>query len=450
MKNRNLTQGSVVGNLFSFSLPYVFAYFLQILYGLADLFFIGIFCGVDSTTAVSNGTQVMYLITCVIIGVAMGVTVCTAHAIGANDHRRVSHIIGNAITLFLAISLGLMVVLLLFKLHIIQLIDVPEDAVAHTSAYLTICFLGIPFIVFYNLIAAVFRGLGDSKSPLYFVIIACVTNIMLDLLFIGYCGWGATGAALATTLSQMTSVACSLTAIRRRNMIANMTRHDLKPHRSTMLAMLKTGGPVAVQDGCIQIAFVVIMVIANGRGLYDAAAVGIVEKFIGLVFIVPSAMLAAISAIAAQNIGAQQMQRAQSTMWTAMLITTSYGLVVASILQFIPDLAVRIFTSDTQVIQMGTEYLRGYVWDCIFAGIHFCFSGFFVACGFAIISFIHNFLSIIFARIPLVWLASEAYPQTLYPMGLAICAGSVLSCIICIVAYQWLSRHWKKTMITNK
>lgn len=446
MRNRNLTQGSIMGNLFAFCLPYILAYFLQILYGLADLFIIGLYCGVDSTTAVSNGTQVMYLITCVIIGLAMGVTVCTAHAVGAQDKQRIARNIGNAITLFLLLSLLLMGGLLLFKQDIIQLIDVPTEAIANTSVYLTICFCGIPFIVAYNLIAAIFRGLGDSKSPMYFVVIACVTNILLDLFFIGQCQWGTAGAALATTLSQMASVVFSLIAIRRHKLIPEMKQTDLKLRKTTVSSMLKTGGPVAIQDGCIQVAFVVIMIIANMRGLYDAAAVGIVEKFIGLVFIVPSAMLASVSAISSQNIGAQQIGRAQSTMWTAMTITTAYGVIVAVILQFIPDWAVRIFTTDQHVIQLGAEYLRGYVWDCIFAGIHFCFSGFFVASGYAIISFAHNILSILLARIPLVWLASENYPQTLYPMGLATCTGSILSCIICIVAYQWLRKHLRKMM----
>ena len=186
-----------------------------------------------------------------------------------------------------------------------------------------------------------------------------------------------------------------------------------------------------------------ITVIANGRGLYDAAAVGIVEKFIGLVFIVPSAMLSTVSAIASQNIGALQVSRAQRTMWYAMGITTTYGIIVAIVLQFVPDLAVRIFSDDAQVVAMGGEYLRGYVWDCVFAGLHFCFSGFFTACGYSIISFAHNFLSIVCARIPLVYLASETYPGTLYPMGLATCLGSVLSVVICVVVYAWMVKHRK-------
>lgn len=443
MNRKDLTQGSILGNIMTFSLPYILAYFLQILYGLADLFVIGRYCDVDSTTAVSNGAQVMYLVTCVVIGLAMGTTVKTAHAIGAKDNRRASLIIGNTATMFLGLSFVLAAGLLAFRNDIVSLMDTPLEAVAGTRDYLTVCFIGIPFIMAYNIIASIFRGLGDSKSPMYFVAVACVVNILLDFFFIGYCGWGATGAALGTTLSQMASVVFALFAIRRHRQVFDVHRHDFKPRRDVISGILKIGFPIAMQDGFIQIAFIVITVIANGRGLYDAAAVGIVEKFIGLVFIVPSAMLSTVSAIASQNIGAMQVSRAQRTMWYAMGITTSYGIIVAIVLQFVPDLAVRIFSDDAQVVAMGGEYLRGYVWDCVFAGLHFCFSGFFTACGYSIISFAHNFLSIICARIPLVYLASEAYPDTLYPMGLATCLGSVLSVVICIGVYAWMSKHRK-------
>lgn len=444
MNRKDLTKGSISGNIITFALPYILAYFLQILYGLADLFIIGQYCDVDSTTAVSNGAQVMYLLTCTVIGLAMGTTVRTAYAIGAKDNKQMSHIIGNTVTLFLVLSIALAIVLLICRNGIVSLINTPAEAVEGTRDYLTVCFIGIPFIMAYNIIASIFRGLGDSKSPMYFVAVACSANILLDYFFIGFMGWGAIGAALGTTLSQMFSVVVSLIAIRRHRHIFDMKREDLKPHRQTITDILKIGVPIAMQDGFIQVAFIAITIIANGRGLYDAAAVGIVEKFIGLVFIVPSAMLSSISAIASQNIGAHQMERAKKTMWTAMAITTFYGIIVSTILQFVPDMAVRIFTNDAHVIALGGEYLRGYVWDCIFAGIHFCFSGFFTACGYSLISFLHNFIAIITARIPLSYLASEMYPDTLYPMGLAICLGSVTSCLICIVAYQWLKRHFLK------
>ncbi len=440
MNAKDLTKGSILGNIMTFSLPYMLAYFLQILYGLADLYVIGQYCGVDSTTAVSNGAQVMYMVTVVLIGLAMGTTVLTARAVGANDSAKARTIVGNTITMFATIAIVLMAVLLCIRGWIVNIMDTPAEAVEGMNHYLTVCFIGIPFIVAYNILASIFRGLGDSRSPMYFVAVACVVNIALDYLFIGYYGLGAMGAALGTTLSQMASVLFAIVAIRRHRGVVDVACSDLLPKKDIMQSILKIGVPIAMQDGFIQVSFLVITVIANQRGLIDAAAVGIVEKFIGLVFIVPSAMLSTVSAISAQNIGAGNMARAKQTMRTAMMITTSYGLICAVVLQFVPQAAVGIFTDNPQVLAQGADYLRGYVWDCIFAGVHFCFSGFFTACGYSIISFVHNSVSIVCARIPLAWLSSNLYPDTLYPMGLSTCMGSVLSCLICIGAYWWMNK----------
>lgn len=440
MNGKDLTHGSILGNIMTFSLPYMLAYFLQILYGLADLYVIGQYCDVDSTTAVSNGAQVMYMVTVVLIGLAMGTTVLTARAVGAKDNKRARSVVGNTITMFAVIAVVLMAILLSLRGWIVGVMDTPTEAIDGMKHYLTVCFIGIPFIIAYNIIASIFRGLGDSKSPMYFVAVACVVNIALDYLFIGFFGLDAMGAALGTTLSQMTSVLFAITSIRRHRGVIDISRSDLHPRKDVIKNILKIGMPIAMQDGFIQISFLAITVIANQRGLIDAAAVGIVEKFIGLVFIVPSAMLSTVSAISAQNIGAGNMERAKRTMRAAMMITSCYGVVCAVVLQFIPQLAVGIFTDNPQVLAQGADYLRGYVWDCIFAGIHFCFSGFFTACGYSIISFIHNSISIVCARIPLAWLSSNLYPDTLYPMGLSTCTGSVLSCLICVGAYYWIKK----------
>ncbi len=445
MIRNDLTQGSIWGNVTTFLLPYILAYFLQILYGLADLFVIGRYCDVDSTTAVSNGAQVMYFVTCVVIGLAMGTTVNTAHAIGAKDYRRASRVIGNTATMFLTLSVLLACVLLVFRHSIVNLVDTPPEAVDGTTSYLTVCFMGIPFIMAYNVIASIFRGLGDSKSPMYFVAVACVVNILLDFFFIGYMGLGPQGAALGTTLSQMFSVVVSLFAIRRHREVFDVHKEDFRPSRSTVKNILNVGFPIAMQDGFIQLGFLAIMVIANGRGVYDAGAVGIVEKFIGLVFIVPSAMLSTVSAVCSQNYGAGKMDRVFRTLRCALVIICVYASLMIVVWEMYPEVAVGIFTDDAVVVQKGATYLQGYIYDCLFAGIHFCFSGLFTACGYSIVSFAHNFISVAIVRIPFAYLASEMYPDTLYPMGFTTWLGSLCSVIICVVVYRWMVRHGKFT-----
>lgn len=438
---RNLTSGSVLRNILQFSVPYLLSYFLQTLYGMADLFIIGQFEGVASTTAVSVGSQVMHMITVVLVGLAMGTTVSVARATGAGDHRQATAAIGSTVTLFTVLSLVLTAVLLACVRPIVAVMSTPSEAAAGTADYLTICFLGIPCITAYNIISSIFRGLGDSKSPLYFVAVACAANILLDYLFMGALHMGPAGAALGTTLSQALSVAVSLFVILRRQTGITLRRSDLRPRRAVLGRLLKIGLPVALQDGFIQVSFLIISIIANRRGLSDAAAVGIVEKIIGFLFLVPSSMLSTVSALGAQNIGAGRQDRAVRTLRYAILIAAGFGLCAGLAVQWLAEPVVSLFTRDPAVITAGGQYIRGYIWDCLFAGIHFCFSGYFCACGRSELSFLHNILAIFLVRIPGVALASRLFAGTLFPMGLATVFGSVLSVAICLGAYRRLRRE---------
>lgn len=441
---RELTSGSVMKNLLFFSLPYLLSFFLQTLYGMADLLIIGQYGGVADTTAVSVGSQVMHMLTVMIVGLAMGATVNIGQAIGGRDNRRAALFTGNTVTLFMGLSSVLTLLLLVLRRAIVSAVSTPADAAAGTVDYLTICFTGIPFITAYNIISAVFRGMGDSKSPMYFIAVACAANIALDYLFIGVLGMGPAGAALGTVLSQAISVIISLIVIKRRSTGLALTKADIRPNKQIIGKILKIGIPVAMQDGFIQIAFMVITVIANRRGLNDAAAVGIVEKIIGFLFLVPSSMLSAVSALGAQNIGAQKPERARKTLLYAIFIAAGFGGTVAVIMQFLSSGAVSLFTDSAVVTRLGGEYLRGYAWDCLFAGIHFAFSGYFCACGKSGISFMHNMIAILLVRIPGAYFMSSMFPGTLYPMGLATAAGSLLSALICAAAFIILIKKEKK------
>lgn len=440
---KNLTTGSVLKTIIYFALPYLLSYFLQTLYGMADLYITGQFNGVDSITAVSNGSQVMHMLTVIIVGLAMGTTVIIGKAIGGNKLDNAGRAIGNTITLFMGIAIVMTIVFLIAAKPIVLLIGVPQEAVAGTVRYLIICFIGIPFITAYNIISSIFRGLGDSKSPMYFIGISCVTNITLDYVFIGLCDLGPSGAALGTVLSQTFSVIAAFISIRKRKTGIKLVKEDFIPDRKVLGEILKVGIPVAVQDGCIQVAFIIITVIANHRGLDDAAAVGIVEKMISAIFIIPSSMLATVSALSAQNIGAGKYDRAAKTLKYATMITSVYGIFMAVIMQVLAAPLLALFTKDAAVVVLGTQYMKGYIIDSIFAGVHFCFSGYFAAYGKSYIGFMHNIISITFVRVPGSYLASKLFGDTLFPMGLAAPAGSLLSVIICVCAYIYLKRSGK-------
>lgn len=440
---KNLTSGSVLKNVVVFSLPYLLSYFLQTLYGMADLFIVGQFNSTESITAVSIGSQVMHMLTVMIVGLAMGTTVTIGHSVGAGDSNSASKYVGNTVTVFMLGSVVLMVLLVVFVKPIVSVMSTPDEAVSGTISYLTICFIGIPFITAYNIISSIFRGLGDSKSPMYFIAVACVCNIGLDYLFIGTFGMGAAGAALGTILSQTVSVIISLIYIRKKDTGIHLVKQELRPERKVIGNILKIGFPVALQDGFIQISFLIITIIANRRGLTDSAAVGIVEKIISVLFLIPSSMLSSVSALASQNIGAGKPKRAKQTLYYAISIAVLIGSIIAVAVQFAAPQIVGIFEENPDVITAGSQYLKSYVFDCILAGVHFCMSGYFCAIEKSGVSFLHNFLSIVLARVPIAYFASKMFANTLYPMGFAAPIGSLVSVIICVAAFIIISNRQK-------
>lgn len=440
-EKNNLTTGSIGKNLVTFALPYLLAAFMQTFYGMADLFVVGLYNDASTTTAVSIGSQVMHMLTVIILGFAMGTTVHVGRCVGAKDEKGASKVIGNTIIFFACMAVVGTIALLILTKSITAVMMTPAEAVQETIIYLSICFAGIPFIIAYNVISSIFRGAGDSKHPMYFVAIACVVNIILDFVFIGACHLGAAGAALGTVLGQGVSVICALIATRKIGLGIKISKVDIKYDKETVSQILNVGTPIALQDGLIQVAFIVITIIANSRGLIAAASVGIVEKIICFMFLVPSAFLSATSAITAQNMGADKPERARKSLYYALLITGVWGLLCAMYNQVLPQTLVGLFTRDGAVLAAGCDYLRSYSVDVLFAAFHFCFSGYFCGDQKSKISFIHNIISIVLIRIPGSYFASKWWPETLYPMGWAAPLGSLLSALICVGVYIYYLRH---------
>lgn len=432
----DLTTGSVTGTLVKFALPYLLSSFLQTFYGMADLFVVGLYNGKEATAAVSTGSQVTHMMTVIIVGLAMGITVHIGTAAGAGDDRLAKRILGTASSFFAVFSVALAAVLLLLTRQIVAVMMTPAESVGDTVRYLTICFCGLPFIAAFNVICGYFRGFGDSKHPMYFVAAACAVNVVLDFVLVGGLRMGASGAAAATVMGQAASALMAVVSFLRADSV-KLSRKDLRIDRTVLKKLLGVGVPVSLQDGLIQIAFTIIIVIANSRGLIFSTSVGIVEKLIGFMFLVPSAFLSAISAVTAQNMGAKKPQRARRSLYTGICITVAWGALCALYCNIFPQSLVSIFTKDSEVIAAGSLYLMSYSFDCMFAAVHFCFSGYFCGCKRSVISFIHNIASIILMRVPGALLASALYPDTLYPMGWAAPLGSLLSALICVGFYVY-------------
>lgn len=441
MSRINLTQGPLLPQMMAFAIPYLIACFLQTFYGMADLFITGLFNGAAPITAVSIGSQLMHMLTVIIVGLAMGTTVSISRAVGGRDPKEASCCIGNSVLLFALFSLIGTVLLLLAIEPILSWLKTPAEAWADTRAYLLICFAGIPFIVAYNVLAGIFRGLGDTRTPMYFVTLAGFINLLLDYIFIGPMAMGAAGAAAATILSEAVSVLLCLLYLRFAKLGLSLIRKDFSFDALRMRMLLAIGLPISCQDGLIQISFLIITAIANSRGVEVAAAVGIVEKVISFLFLVPSAMLSTVAAFAAQNAGAGNDERGRQSLRYGIGICIAFGLLCTAFVEFRAEWVVSLFvTHEPEVVRLGGEYFRTYVIDCIFAGIHFCFSGYFSAYGKSIYSFLHNMISIVTVRVPGTYLAILLFPETLSPMGLAAPMGSLLSAVICMGIYMWKFR----------
>ena len=440
MIRNDLTQGNLFGKMIAFAIPYLISCFLQTFYGLADLFITGLYNNAIPVTAVSIGSQVMHVLTVILVALVMGSTISIGHAIGGKREEEAGKAIGNSISLFSFVAVFLTGLLFFSIDGVLSLLKTPPEAFANTKDYLQICFSGLPFIIAYNVIAGIFRGLGDTKSPMYFVAIAGIINIALDYLLIGSYGMSAAGAAWATIISQAISVLLALFYLHKKSLGIPFGKKYLSPDWYIMSRLLSIGLPIAFQDGVIQISFLIITAIANSRGVEVAAAVGIVEKTIGFLFLVPSSMLSTVSTITAQNAGAGLHQRGKKSLYYGMSICTVYGILCLTVIQFSAERVVACFVNETEVIRLGGEYFRAYVWDVMFAGFQFCYSGYFSGYGKSIYAFIHNFLSTILVRVPGTYLAVILFPATLYPMGIASPMGSLFSTLVCLGIYYWKFR----------
>ncbi len=442
---QDLTQGHLTKNILLFSLPFLLSYFLQTLYGMADLFIIGQYASSASISAVSIGSQFMHMLTVFMVGLASGAAILIGRYVGSHDTKSINKTIGQTIIIFVVLSLVMTIITSLLINPIINVMRTPTKAINETYNYLRICFLGIPFIISYNVISSILRGMGDSKTPMYIILVATIINIVLDFLFIGYFHMYSSGAALATVIAQAGSVVIGLIYIIKRKII-QLHKDDFIINKHIMGQIFKIGVPVSMQDTFIQISFLIITAIANSRGVEISAAVGIVEKIISFLFLVPSTMMNTVSTISSQAIGASRHDIALKVLKIALTICITFGVIVGIACQFISKEIVTLFTRDAKVIMYGAQYLRSYSIDTTMASIHFCFSGYFIAYGYSYISFIHNFLSIILLRVPGSYLASIYYPQNLFPMGLAAPAGSTLQVIICFIVFITLK---KKHLLEN-
>lgn len=443
MKAFSLTEGRVAPTLVRFALPFMLSSLLQSLYGAADLFVVGQYAGAAAVSGVSIGSQLMSTVTMLILSLSMGGTVLIGNCIGQKNHDGAATAIGTMTVLFALFAVILTPLMLLGTNAGVALMQTPPEAVADARDYVFTCSLGLPFIIGYNALSGIFRGLGDSKTPVYFVALATVINIVADFWLVAGLNMGATGAAIATVAAQGLSFLAALIWMCKTGFSFPFTRKHLRLNGSAAKRILKVGAPLALQSTSVHLSFLIITAIINTMGLIASAAVGVTEKIMAFAFLPPDAFAAAVAAMTAQNIGAGKPRRALQSLKWSIVFSLAFGLLVCGFANLFPQVLPAIFTTDGEVIRAAGLYMRTYSIDCILVAFVFSFNNYFSGCGNAMISMIHNVIATFAVRIPVTLAMSRIPGASLLHMGLAAPAASLLSILICAGYFLWLRKKNK-------
>ena len=440
-QTKPFTEGPILLPLIRFALPVLAALFLQTLYGAVDLWVVGQYGSPVDVSAVSTGSQVMHTVTVLINGLSMGITILVGQQIGRGKPREAGAVIGTGVCMFLVGAVGVTIAAAAGAAPLARLLQAPPEAFADTVTYTRICAGGAVFIVSYNVLGSIFRGVGDAKLPLTAVVIACVCNIAGDLLLVAGFGLGAAGAALATVFAQAVSVLLCLVILRRRSLPFSFTRADLRLDRTHLRHILRLGSPVALQDLLVNISFLVLIAIANSMGVIASSGVGVAEKLCGFIMLVPSSFMQSMSAFVAQNIGAGKPERAKKTLRYGILLSLSAGVVLGCLAFFRGDLLAGLFARDRDIVLAAAEYLKAYAIDTLLTAFLFCFIGYFNGLGKTFFVMVQGIAGAFLVRIPVAFVISRLPGVTLFHIGLATPCSTLVQIILCAGYYLLLRRR---------
>ena len=440
---KNLSEGSVVKQLIMFSLPFLVSNIIQSLYSVADMLIVGRFSGTISMSGVNIGSQVTLILTNIVVGLCTGGTVLIAQYLGAKKRKDMEEATATLMTTLLIAAILITVLMLIFKDGVLHLIQTPAEAYEEADRYLTVTVIGLIFIFGYNVFSAIMRGMGDSKRPLYFVLIACITNVVLDLLLVGWLDMGALGAAVATVISQGVSMITCIVVLIRSNFVFDFRPSSFKIQKKKAGRIFRLGLPSAIQNGVTSFSFMIITALVNIIGGVSAsAAVGVVAKFNGFAILPAIAMGASVSTMCAQNIGAGKWDRAVKTCRIGTAIAFGISLLIFVVAQLFPSEILRIFNDDPEMIYYGVEYMRLFTFDYLIVPFVFCINGLFIGAGHTTFSLINNLLSAIVLRIPAATLFGLAVGMGLRGVGLGAPVASFGS-LIFIIGFL-ISGKWKE------
>lgn len=433
----SLTEGNILSVMVKFSLPFLLANLVQMAYSTVDVYFIGKFASVGAVAGVYQGVMINAVITYLFLGITTGGTILLGQYVGAKDKEKAAQALGNVIFICIASVVIVTFVLQFGGKWILKLMRVPPEAFEESWNYLQVCIYGLVFVMGYNVVSSVLRSLGDSKAPFFFVLIASVTNIILDYVFVGVLKMSARGAAVATILSQALSFFLTLLYIRKKGLPFEFGLKYIIPKREMSLNVLKVGIPISMQSTLNNISFVIVGAIINSMGVFVSAGTSVVGTITSFCMMIPMSLSSSISAITAQNIGAKKPERAVKALWIGIISCLIVAVPFVLVFTFFPEAVVGILNKDPNVITEAVRYMYPYSWDCIFVCFVFCFNGFFNGCGKTLFAMLQEGLSGLLVRIPVSFIMKMfVVNATIFHVGIGTPAASLASTIACIIYYR--------------
>lgn len=448
MKENNLTEGSVLKKLLLFAIPFLIANVLQSLYGAVDLFVVGRYCTAESVAAVSTGTQVTQIVTSLVTGLTLGSTIIIGQYKGEGDDERVKQTIGTTLTVFAGVALLLTVVMLVFERPLLTLLKTPSESFELTMQYVAVCLLGNIFICGYNAISAILRGYGDSTRPMIFVGVACVLNIVLDFVFVKYCGLNVVGTALATVISQAVSMIAAIIYLKSHDFLFDFKPASFRPVWKIVKKLAYVGIPISFQEMMVRISFLYLMAVMNNCGVYAASVVGIGSKYDVFAMLTSTSMANALAAITAQNMGAGKPERARKSLW--------YGLGFAVFVSFLfwiwaqinPQSMIRVFTSDSNVVEAGVPFFKSCSYDYLMVALVFCLNGYLNGRQKTVWTMVSCSAGALCLRIPMVYLFAKNFADDLGMLGkIAPIVSGIMACYTLVyVLYEGRKNEGQRTV----
>ena len=438
----DFTKGSILHKLLLFMLPVLGALALQAAYGAVDLLVVGRFGSTSGLSAVSTGSQVLNLVTFVVTQLAMGVTVLIARYLGEQRPKQIPDVIGGASIVFLILSVLLFILMVFGARPISVLMQAPAEALDLTESYVKICGSGIFFIVAYNMLSALFRGLGDSRSPLLFVLVACIVNVFGDLLLVAGLHMDAAGAALATVAAQAVSVVCAVVMLLKKQLPFRLSLRDFRLNAQCKRFLL-IGLPLALQEFLTQMSFLALCAFVNRLGLEASSGYGVACKLVNFIMLIPSSLMQSMASFVSQNIGAGNMKRAKRSMYTGIAVGLVIGCIVYTLVILKGDLLCSIFTTEPAVIEKGFAYLKGFAPEAIVTAVLFSMVGFYNGSEHTVWVMFQGLVQTLLVRLPLAYVMSSVPNASLTKIGMAAPCSTAVGIVLNVGFFLYLSRRQK-------